>query len=137
MRRSICILQVSALVLVASAAHAQDAKARAEALFEEAQTLMKKGDLTSACPKFAASEKLDPAVGTLINLATCYERQGKVASAWASFREVAITASRANQEDRAKFATKRAAELEKRLSHVVIKVTGNATGLEVKLDGTV
>jgi len=137
MRRSLCILQLSAALLVAQAAHAQDAKARAEALFEEAQSLMKKGDLGSACPKFAASQKLDPAVGTLINLATCYERQGKTASAWASFHEVAISAQRAGQDDRAKFATKRAADLEKKLSRVVIKVTGNASGLEVRLDGTV
>jgi hypothetical protein len=121
----------------ASAAHAQlDTKARAEALFEEAQTLMRKGDLTTACPKFAASQKLDPAVGTLLNLATCYERQGKTASAWAAFHEAATAAAHANQDERARFAEKRATELARKLPRVVIRVSAQ-TNLEVKLDGTV
>ena len=138
MRRLTCILQVVTLATLAAPAFAQaGSKARAEALFEEAQALMKKGDLTAACPKFAASQKLDPAVGTLLNLATCYERQGKNASAWASFHDAETAAHRAGQEERAAFARRRAGDLDKKLSHVVIRVAQSNASLEVKLDGEV
>jgi len=138
MRRSFQLLTVLALATFATHARAQaGAKARAEALFEEAQALMKKGELTSACPKFAASQKLDPAVGTLLNLATCYERQGKNASAWASFHDAENAARRANQTERANFAQRRADALATKLAHVVIRVGAPNANLEVKLDGEV
>ena len=130
-------LAALAITLATASAHAQSNNvARAEALFEEAKALMSKGDYTKACPKFAASQKLDPGVGTLLNLGTCYERQGKAASAWATFQEAANAARRANQEERARFAERRAADLAKHLPRVVIRVDNPASALEVKLDGT-
>jgi len=134
--RRVVVGTILAVMLAAPSARAQGA-ARAEALFEEAKALMSKGDYTKACPKFAASQKLDPGVGTLLNLGTCYERQGRAASAWATFQEAALAARRANQEERARFAEKRAAELAQKLAHVVIRVGDQKATLEVKLDGTV
>src|SRR5262245_34891354 len=72
-----------ALVLGAGAATAQGPDAAgAEWLFREGRALMKEGNLTAACPKLAESLRFDPAVGTLMNLAECEEREGKTASAW-------------------------------------------------------
>lgn len=136
--RSLALAPLLLVTLGAASARAQsNSSARAEALFEEAKALMSKGDYTHACPKFAASEKLDPGVGTLLNLGTCYERQGKTASAWAAFTEAASQAHRAGEPERVRFAEKHANDLLKKLAHLVIRVGDQRAALEVKLDGTV
>ena len=56
--------------------------AAAEALFEAGRQAATRGDWTTACPKFAESQRLDPAPGTLLNLADCEEHLGHLASAW-------------------------------------------------------
>jgi len=96
--------------------------AAAEALFNEARTLMQQGDYEQACPKLAESQRLDPAAGTAINLAECYERQGKSATAWAAWLAAASVARRAGQMDRVELAEGKAAALEGTLSRLVIKV---------------
>jgi hypothetical protein len=55
--------------------------AAAAMLFEEAKALRDQGDWPAACAKFLASMKLDPAVGPLLNIARCHEREGRLASA--------------------------------------------------------
>jgi hypothetical protein len=60
-------------------AHADPAAA--QKLFEEAIELRGAGRWPEACRKFAASMKLDPSVGTLLNVAKCHEREGKLATA--------------------------------------------------------
>ena len=62
--------------------------AAADALFESARTAMSKGDYASACEQFRASDKLDPAVGTELNLADCEEKRGRLASAGELYRAV-------------------------------------------------
>src|SRR5262249_13171001 len=79
-------------------------KAAAEALFDQGVRLMKQNSFADACPKLEESERIDPAVGTLLYLGECYERVGKTASAWATFREAASLASTSNQADRARVA---------------------------------
>jgi TolA-binding protein len=66
-----------------------DARADAEKLFDEGRRAMQSGDYALACPKFEASNKADPAVGTQMNLAMCWEKLGKTASAWAMYMQVA------------------------------------------------
>jgi hypothetical protein len=126
---------VLALLVLPVVAHAQDSKARAEALFQDAKALMAKGDYAQACPKLARSHSLDPAVGTLLNLALCYERAGKSASAWASYKQAAAAARTAGQTDRERFAREHAQILEPNLGTINVSVQGSTPGIEVRLDG--
>src|SRR5260221_7405355 len=84
--------------------------AAAEALFRAGRAAADKGDYVTACPKFEESNRLDPEVGTVFNLADCDEHLGKVASAWQLFKEVAQRLSPA--DERVSIATSRAAALE-------------------------
>src|SRR5262245_41606279 len=70
----------------ASTAAAQDSVA-AEALFQQAREAMKASDWAGACAKFTESQRLGPAVGTLLNLAYCSEKLGRVATAWQHYRQ--------------------------------------------------
>ncbi|MBK6693988.1 MAG: hypothetical protein IPG50_17530 [Myxococcales bacterium] len=73
---------IAALTLSAEAAAQSPA---AEALFREGVALLDSGDLKGACARFAESHKLEPSVGAAMNLGRCLERDGKNASAWASY----------------------------------------------------
>ncbi len=111
--------------------------ARAETLFNEARRLMNAGDFAAACPKFADSQGIDPAPGTALNLALCYEKAGKMASAWAAFRAALAAARVAKQSARVKIAADHVDKLEPTLSHLTIAVAPEAqvSGLEVRCDG--
>jgi hypothetical protein len=97
-------------------------KAAAEALFDQGVRLMKQNDFADACPKLEESDRIDPAVGTLLYLGECYERVGKTASAWATFREAASLATTSNQGDRARVAAARAQDLEPKLSRLSVEL---------------
>jgi serine/threonine-protein kinase len=115
---------------VAQAQPSASDKAAAEALFDQAQTLMKKKDYAEACTKFEQSQRIDPAIGTLLYLADCYERVGRLASAWATFREGASEARESGQMDRARAGDKRAELLEPRLSKLTVTVAKENDGID-------
>lgn len=128
-----------AATLVAGAAHAQETAglAHAQALFDEGRAALSAGDAAAACPKFAESHRLAPAVGTLLNLGVCYEKLGKLASAWGAYNEAAAMAVRTGQNDRAAFAKGKADGLTPKLPKLTIDVpeAARVAGLEVKRDG--
>lgn len=97
---------------------------------------MADGKAESACPKFEGAQKIAPTAGTLLNLANCYEKTGRVASAWASFRDAITLARSASRNDLAEGAQKRAAALEPRLARLTITVSAVAPGIEVTRDGS-
>lgn len=114
-------------------------RAAAQVLFDDGKALMKSARYADACPKFEESQRLDPRIATQFKLAECLELQGKTASAWTNFIDVAAATKAAGQEDREKVARDRAAALEKKLSKMTIVVPSAARveGLEVKRDGVV
>src|SRR5262249_15307100 len=112
--------------------------AGAEKLFVEARKLLDAGKYVEACQRLADSQKLDPGVGTLLNLAQCYEKIGRTATAWATYHEAAEAARARGQAEREKKAARAAAGLEPNLSKLVVTVPDAAAekGVEVKRNGT-
>jgi hypothetical protein len=119
-----------------SVARAQDGNpAVAEALFREGQRLMKENSVAEACGKFAESMRLDPTTGTLLNLALCHEKEGKLALAWTEMSQAASQSARAGNKDREKFARDEVAALEKRLAHARITIAKDAGVTDLSVDG--
>jgi hypothetical protein len=118
-------------------AQSETKAAVAEGLYRQARDLMAAGNYGEACPKFAESQRLDPATGTLLNLAACHEKQGKLATAWIEYSDALFAARRDGREDRVDFARQRADELEPKLSRLTLLLDAGAdhAGLEIELDG--
>jgi len=113
-------------------------KAAAEALFDEGVALLQKGNYEAACKKLEDSERVDSGIGTLLYLADCYEKLGKTASAWATFRAAASQAQNAGQTDRARAGNDRAKKLEGKLVRLSIDVapeTRSLDGLTIQRGG--
>jgi serine/threonine-protein kinase len=112
-------------------------KAAAESLFDDGLKAMKSGHFAEACPKLEESERIDPGIGTLLYLGECYEKTGRSASAWATFREAASAAQAQGETDRARVAATRADRLQPSLSKLTIRVapeTAQLTSLRVTRD---
>ncbi|HEY2513035.1 MAG TPA: hypothetical protein VGI39_19340, partial [Polyangiaceae bacterium] len=101
-----------------SVAFAQGDPAAADALFRRGREAAERGDWEVACPQFAESQRLDPAPGTLLNLAGCEEHVGQVASAYEHYRAAIDTLPRS--DDRLPFARQHLAALEKRVPHLTL-----------------
>ncbi|MEO7036347.1 MAG: hypothetical protein ABI548_20555 [Polyangiaceae bacterium] len=111
--------------LVAGRAHAESSasqKAAAESQFDDGLKAMKSGHFADACPKLEESERIDPGIGTLLYLGECYEKTGRTASAWATFREAASTAQAQGETDRARIAAARADRLQAGLCKLTVRV---------------
>ena len=102
----------------------------AETLFREGKMLLEQGKFDEACPKLAESQRIDPAGGTLLTLAICYEAAGKTASAWAVYNEALAVAEKQGRADRVKRSKEAILALEKRLSYLTVKVVPEVSGLE-------
>jgi hypothetical protein len=129
-----------ALSLVASGALAQVSpteRALARELFEQGRELLAREQYSEACAKLAESQRLDPAPGTLLNLAVCHEAEGKTASAWSEFNDALTLARRDGRQDRVELASRRLEELEPLLSRLTLEVSGESRipGLALRLDG--
>ncbi|HEY5960568.1 MAG TPA: hypothetical protein VIV60_28640 [Polyangiaceae bacterium] len=133
-RVAFCSLVLFGVATVRPAA-AQTDSADARQLFEDGRALAKQGRYSEACPKFEVSNQRNHGIGTSFNLADCWEHLGKLASAWAMFRDVADEAARANQLDREAVALQRAEALRPRLSYLVLRVAADEPGLEVRRNG--
>lgn len=112
------IRAVVVIALLAGAALADDdTKAKAVALFDEGLKEMKAGNFERACQALRESDRIHPDSGTRGSLARCYEKQGKVASAWKMWTDLSTTAPERLRPDAAANAKK----LEPRLPRYVIR----------------
>ena len=107
--------------------------AAAEALFQAGRQAVAHADYASACPKFAESARLDPAAGTLLNLADCEEHLDHLAAAWSAWHEAVALLSR--DDDRLAPARQRAQAIDQRLPWLVVRLsTGAPTGATLRRD---
>jgi len=133
--RGLWVLAVLFMSTPRAHAQAPDAAA-AQALFDQGKALMTAGKAVEACPKFAESQRLDPGVGTLLNLAACYEAAGRLASAWSTFLEAESAARLAGSAEGLEVSRDRASALAPRLSKILLTVAANAPlDLEIQRDG--
>jgi len=133
-----------ALVLVSGVALAQEGpnaenEAVAKVLFDDAQKLMEAKRYPEACAKFQASSKKLPKVGTLLNLADCYEKNSQSASAWATYNDAIALGRRQNRPEYEDFAKKKTTELEGKLVRItiVVPLDVRAPGMKIERDGLV
>lgn len=110
-------------------AAAQPAKPTpADAAFNEGKELMAAGKHAEACAAFERSQRIDPRVTTLVNLANCREKNGELASAARLFSEAAEQLRAATAPDfiaLRTLATDRGAALQPRLSRLTMRVVAN------------
>ena len=136
---ALCLALVAGLgsSTVSSPARAQEGanKAAAEALFNQGKKAFDAKSYAEACKKFDASHKLEPAVGTLLYLGECNERQGKTASAWGAFKEASNLASRTKDDKRKNIADVRVAALEPQVSKLTVVIAESVDGLSIRRDG--
>ncbi|MDB4994102.1 MAG: hypothetical protein JWM74_1534 [Myxococcaceae bacterium] len=130
MRASIWLLGV-ATILSTSSAYAQSA----DELFQQGVQLSNRGETKIACEKFTASYKLDPAPGTLFNLAGCHEKEGRLTLARGEFNELVTRATAAGKADKAQVARERADAIEKRLPKIALTFTAASNATEIIVDG--
>jgi hypothetical protein len=138
MRRPVRKFVFIALSLVAITGsprvHAQSNAAIAQQLFLDGERLMKTDHIAEACSKFSDSQRLDPAIGTLMHLAVCHEKMGKLATAWSEFTDLAGQAQRVRQREREDFARQHAAALDPKLQKIIIELSHPPDGTTIKLD---
>lgn len=134
--RSLVTSLVIGLAVLATAsprAFAQSASVQAQSLFDDGRKLIKAGKIAEACTAFESSQKLDPAVTTLLNLAECREQNHQLATAWGAFVEANRMARASKNAKLARVASNHARKLEPRLSKLTITVAADrqVLGLEI------
>jgi hypothetical protein len=103
----------------------------ARQLFNDARQLAADGRYEEACPKFEKSLRLELGIGTQFNLADCWERIGRTASAHALFLGAAASAKAGGQLEREQVLRERAMALEPRLTRLVVEVQDSDPKLSV------
>jgi hypothetical protein len=108
----------------------------AQSLFDAGRLLMDKGDYARACPMLAESQRLDPGGGTLLNLAVCHEKEGKLGTAWLELNQALSQAIKDGRKDREQTAREHLAAIEPHLPRLLLKYAGAPPPeLKIELDG--
>ncbi len=130
---------MGASLLLAAPAWAQPSEAQhkqAQALFERGRTLLEAERYDEACRAFAESQRLDPGGGTLLNLALCHEKQGRIATAYTEFQEALSAALADKRQDREEFAKAHIAALEGTIPRVRFELESSDAKIRIELDGS-
>lgn len=96
---------------------------------------MSQNNYAEACPKLRESYRLEPASGTLVNLAVCHEQDGKLAMAYVEYNETLSRAQREGRRERERFARQRVDALTLKLTILRVQVAAPSESPRVTLDG--
>ncbi len=105
--------------------------AEAGKLFDKARAAFKANNFAEACPAFEQSYVLEPALGTLLNLGACLEKQGRFASAWIRYNDAVSWALRTHEVDREEFARKLSNAVKPKVSWLAVSASED---VDLKLD---
>lgn len=116
---------LAAALLTTAEGRAQTAHPAAEImareLYEQAIEKMKHGDHAAACPMLEEVVRLLPeGVGARLTQASCYERDGRLASAWSAYMDTEAAASRARRRHQQVQAQAQAEALRPRLARLAV-----------------
>jgi hypothetical protein len=130
-------LAIGLLLISGRLASSQPASAQAQVLFDQGITLMDQSRFGEACAAFDASDKLEPAISTLLNRADCREKNNQLTSAWGLFLDAERQTRAATDEPTRQLhlvAIDHAARLEPRLSKLTVNVPTQSKleGLEIR-----
>lgn len=110
---------------------------RADELFAEAKAL-EATNLPEACNKFAQSLRYNPAaIGTLLNVALCDEKLGRIASAVGKFIEARDRSREQGLPEHLRAAEDHLAALQPRVPHLAIRLTEQLSDTKVLVDDRV
>ena len=120
-------------------AQADDAR-QADVLFSAGKAAFSTGNYVSARAKFEASLALDASASTKLWVARCLDHEGKLNAAAAAYREALelngqLKRNLANRERLQARIAQELATLEQRIPKITIRVSPNADGVQVSLDG--
>jgi len=128
------LLLVSLTASAAGDSLAGSQKPVAEALFRQGREAYKAADYEAACGYFAESQRLDPAPGTLLNLAFCQDKRGKLSAAWEHVR--AAMQQLSASDPRMPAARKLWRSLDRRVPRLTVRLDPTSPkGTVVQLDG--
>jgi hypothetical protein len=132
---ALALLVVGSLGGRAAAEPAVDPKiAKADELFTEGRALLA-SNLLQACAKFVESLQYNPAaIGTLLNVALCDEKLGRVASAVAKFSEARDRAKEQGLSEHVRAAEEHILALEPSIPHVAITLTEQLPETTILID---
>ncbi|MBA3542529.1 MAG: hypothetical protein H0T79_23135 [Deltaproteobacteria bacterium] len=124
-------------VVMPGVARAED-KTKADVLFQEGVDLRNKGAVKEACVKFEEAMRHDErAIGTLLNLALCAEKFGKVATAVRLYTEARQRASEQGLTEHQKAADEHINALAPQVPHLTITLTESLPGTKLLVDDKV
>ena len=107
----------------------------AESLFQEGLDLYSESRFEESCAALTASLLREKKSGTLVVLASCHERLGKTATAWAEYLEAAALARAEGRASHADKAASLAREVESKLSKVVIRYDAMEPNVSLLVNG--
>ncbi|HVK71009.1 MAG TPA: hypothetical protein VM694_41420 [Polyangium sp.] len=109
------------------------------ALFESARELVEKGDWATGCAKFEASLMVYVAPSTMLNLAKCYEHEGKLAKAWSAYKRSLVLNQETPGAERKSaldtIAKEGITQIEPRLPRVKLTIVDPPPGLYITRNG--